>query len=280
VSVSRTIDRALIHRRRDARAVDLDTVTAIAASIESGSLIHPLLVRRMGDDFELIAGSHRFAALDSLEMDIPCIVVEADDLHAELMMIDENLCRAELSPSDRAQQTARRKAIYLELHPNTGHGKASPNKEDKLSTFADATAALTGADARTVRRDAERGEKIVPEALEAISGTSLDKGVYLDRLKSVPTDQQVETTKRDLEAASQPRPAGGIASRYASTAASQPALAPKPTYEQAREALVLLGKLTADDFIAIWPAPKRAALCTHLAGLVTEFEAVMARAAS
>jgi hypothetical protein len=45
--------------------------------------------------------------------------VVGDYLHAELAMIDENLCRVELSPSDRARQTARRKAIYLELHPET-----------------------------------------------------------------------------------------------------------------------------------------------------------------
>lgn len=37
-------------------------------------------------------------------------------------MIDENLCRAEMSPAKRASQTARRKAIYIELHPETSHG--------------------------------------------------------------------------------------------------------------------------------------------------------------
>lgn len=86
------------------------------------------------------------------------------DLRAELAMIDENLCRAELSPSERAAQTARRKAIYLELHPETGHGKASPNKDDNLSSFAAATAEATGKNERTVQRDAERGEKVCDEA--------------------------------------------------------------------------------------------------------------------
>lgn len=80
-------------------------------------------------------------------------------------MIDENLCRAELSPAERATQTARRKAIYLELHPETGHGKASPAKDDKLSSFASSTADAISKTERTVQRDAERGEKVCEEAL-------------------------------------------------------------------------------------------------------------------
>lgn len=80
-------------------------------------------------------------------------------------MIDENLMRAELSPADRAQQTARRKAIYLELHPETAHGKASPNKEENFSSFDKDTAAKTGQTDRTVRLHAERGEKVIDEVL-------------------------------------------------------------------------------------------------------------------
>lgn len=79
-------------------------------------------------------------------------------------MIDENLCRAELSPIDRAKQTARRKAIYLELHPETGHGgDRKSDQVDNLSTrsFATETASLIGKDERSVRRDVERGEKVI-----------------------------------------------------------------------------------------------------------------------
>lgn len=68
-----------------------------------------------------------------------------------------NLCRAELSPADRASQTARRKAIYLELHPETGHRKATADKDDNLSSFAAATAEAIGKTERAVQRDAERG---------------------------------------------------------------------------------------------------------------------------
>lgn len=67
---------------------------------------------------------------------------------------------------DRAVQTARRKAIYLELHPETAAGAAQAagmnrsvgnNVADNLSvTFTAETAKATGKDERSVRRDAER----------------------------------------------------------------------------------------------------------------------------
>lgn len=66
-------------------------------------------------------------------------------------MIDENLCRNELSPAERASQTARRKAIYLELHPETAHGgDRKSDQVDNLSTrsFAEETASATGKDER------------------------------------------------------------------------------------------------------------------------------------
>jgi len=51
--------------------------------------------------------------------EIDAIVGDFDDLDAELVMIDENLCRADLSAADRARYTARRRAIHLENHPET-----------------------------------------------------------------------------------------------------------------------------------------------------------------
>ncbi|WP_146119554.1 hypothetical protein [Phyllobacterium phragmitis] len=54
-----------------------------------------------------------------------------------------------------------------------------------MSSFAEATAAVTGADARTVRRDAERGEKVIPEVMDMIRSTKLDTGTYLDKIKKL-----------------------------------------------------------------------------------------------
>jgi len=194
-----------IDRRDDARAINEATVSALVDSIAAVGLINPIRVRAAGDRWEAIAGAHRLAACQRLGLaDIECVVVADDDLHAELAMIDENLCRAELSPAERSSQTARRKAIYQELHPETRHG--GDRKSDqvaKLATcsgerFTAETASATGRSERAVQRDAERGAKVIQEVLDMIRGTPLDTGVYLDKLKRMPPNDQYTAAKRDL----------------------------------------------------------------------------------
>lgn len=102
-------------------------------------------------------------------------------------MIDENLCRAELSPSDRARQTARRKAIYLELHPETAHG-----------------ANLEGAGAETLGRMADcarpgepRPDSEIRIPLKRTRVTLCRRvlvGVSLDRLAKFTEPQPTRTT--------------------------------------------------------------------------------------
>lgn len=190
-----------ITRRADARAVNSDTVSGLVDSIGAVGLINPIRVRQSGEGWEVIAGVHRLEACKALGLaEVACDVVTDDDLHAELAMIDENLCRAELSPSDRARQTARRKAIYEELNPLTANGNNQHTRDGQAvqPTFAKATAAVTGTDERTVRRDAERGQKILPEVLDMIRGTKLDTGTYMDKLKSMPGSDQFKAAQRDL----------------------------------------------------------------------------------
>lgn len=192
-----------IHRRKDARQVNDASVSALADSIAVVGLINPIRVRNVGGQWEVSAGSHRLAACQMLGLaEIECLVVTDDDLHAELSMIDENLCRNELSPSERAVQTARRKAIYLELHPDTAQhvagGKARQETASENFSFAAATANATGQTERVVQLHAERGAKVIPEVIDMITGTKLDTGTYLDKLKRLSPNDQVTAAKRDL----------------------------------------------------------------------------------
>lgn len=199
---ARMVEVALCDRRADARAIDADIVAAIAGSVVEVGQLSPVRLRPAGAGrFEIVAGVHRVEAFRALGLvEIEAVIEAVGDLFAELAMIDENLCRAELGPADRARQTARRKAIYEELHPETRHGgerEASRQLGDTPRFSAD-TARISGQSERAVQRDAERGEKVIDEVLYLIRGTSLDTGLYLDGLKRLSPNDQVHVARRDL----------------------------------------------------------------------------------
>ncbi len=169
---------------REVRPIHVET---LARSIAAIGLIQPISVRRVGEDFEVIAGIHRLMAFRQLgRSHIPALVRDADDLHAELALIDENLIRNELSPAERARAIARRKAIWDALHPDTrahvAGGKARHRPASDNLSFAASTAHATGKNRRTVERDAHRGAALGEETLKAVTGTSLDSGDELDAL--------------------------------------------------------------------------------------------------
>ena len=115
-------------------------------------------------------------------------MIEAgDDLRAELIEIDENLNRNELSAAQRAASIKRRKEIWEVLHPDqvgqlvppdsVGYKKPPPQSK----AFAADTAKASGESKRDVNRHIARAEALGPD-LHAVVGTSLDKGVELDAL--------------------------------------------------------------------------------------------------
>jgi ParB-like chromosome segregation protein Spo0J len=112
---------------------------------------------------------------------IPAVVTEMDDLRAELALIDENLCRNDLSVAERAAAQARRKAIYQQLHPETKNGAAGKHRpksqlgqlgqaeESAAPRFDEAAAAATGQSERAVRRDVTRGEALGEDTLAKVA---------------------------------------------------------------------------------------------------------------
>ncbi|GAC1040852.1 hypothetical protein [Rhizobium sp. No.120] len=107
---------------------------------------------------------------------------------AELMEIDENLQRAELSPAQEAAHVARRKAIYEEIY---GPAKAVGGRASALaqgrsvanaeSAFATSTAETSGRSVKAIQVAAQRGTALGAD-INRIANTSLDKGVEMDAL--------------------------------------------------------------------------------------------------
>jgi ParB-like chromosome segregation protein Spo0J len=196
----------LIHANPHARAVDQTHVGKLAGSLLEIGLLEPVLARSLGDaSYEVMAGLHRVEAFRKLgRQTIPAIIREADDLLAELVLIDENLRRLDLSPAERTIATMRRKAIYVQLHPETAHGgdrKSSRqvgdlNEGRPVERFTKATAEATRIGERTIQRDAARGEKLGEAVLKKVVGTSLDQGDELDALAKLSEPKRDELIAR------------------------------------------------------------------------------------
>ena len=203
------IDVGLIYPSTTSRPIDAKKVAEIAASIKEVGLLNPISVRpsihHRGTQpfaaFDIVAGRHRYKAACALSWQtVPCIVIDLDDLHAELAEIDENLMRAGLTRAQEAAAISRRKAIYEHLHPETKAEAFKGNRHTRSlasenPAFTSATAATTGKSRRSVEIAVARGEAL-GEDLKVIAGTSLDKGVELDALARLPAGERQELIER------------------------------------------------------------------------------------
>ncbi len=82
---------------------DQQSIEELAQSIKEKGVIQPLLVRRKGDDYELIAGERRLRACNLLEIkEIPIIVKDVDDRDSLEYALIENIQRGSLNPIEEA----------------------------------------------------------------------------------------------------------------------------------------------------------------------------------
>lgn len=187
------------------RALFRPAVKALAASMAEIGLLCPISVHPVGDAYELVAGRHRIEAARSLGWtEIPAVLVDLDAVQRELAEIDENLVRQNLNALELARQTARRKELYLKLHPETAAGAkraAGMNKalgrgnvgEIISPTFAADTAEKTGRTARAVQQDVQIAESIANDVADAIRDTPLaDSKTDLLAMARLPQEDQRE----------------------------------------------------------------------------------------
>lgn len=82
---------------------DTQSIAELAQSIKEKGVIQPLLVRRKGDYYELIAGERRLRAANLLNIkEIPIIVREAEDQDSLELALIENIQRQGLNPIEEA----------------------------------------------------------------------------------------------------------------------------------------------------------------------------------
>lgn len=273
-------------------------VDKLSASIKAMGLIQPITVMpctvihgTAQPGFRIVAGHHRVAACRALGWtEIDALVIEGEsDLQTELIEIDENLCRSELTASQRTSYTKRRKQIWEALHPAETNqrfesvfdaigveaeiqvrqavapefiatGYKQPPKQTK--GFAASTAALTGESVRSIQRSVARADALGDDTLTKITGTSLDSGTQMDALAKLPAPERAVLVER--AAAGQQvsaRPAKASGADLHRTGNSKLADISKSINRALRAILDDAGSLSVEEFSAFVKAETKKA--TH-----------------
>ena len=105
------------------RKFDPADMAELTSSIEQHGILQPLVLRRKGKDFELIAGERRLRAAKELAWDmVPCVVrknVSSGASHLELALI-ENIQRQDLNPIEEAMAYRQLNEEYGMTHEEVG----------------------------------------------------------------------------------------------------------------------------------------------------------------
>lgn len=201
VSIVRIADISIPKRRLRA----MRDIAALADSMHEVGLLNPIVVT---DSLSLISGAHRLAAAKSLGWEtIEARKVAIDELHHELIEIDENLIRNELTVLERAEHLERRKAIYEAMHPETksvtvrggpGRGKKTDGNIPTVSFTVD-TASKTGVSRSTVEQEVKIARSIPKKEREALRGTVVEDRksdlLKLSRMEPTERKQVIEKIK-------------------------------------------------------------------------------------
>ena len=210
------------------RAVDEAAVEHIAESMEQRGQIYPIQITTIEPgQFRLVNGAHRIAAARKLGWThIEAFLVDGlEEEEFALLEIDENLCRAELSPLERCRFLAKRKELYERLFPESRHGgdrksatqqgnikmppwhldpDTVPARQTRTPSFIENTAASTPWSSRTISRSTRIGQRLLPDLQAALSDTPIARRTRdLETIADMTPDKQEGLLER-LQTAQQP----------------------------------------------------------------------------
>ena len=97
------------------RTFDAGPLEDLVASIKEKGVLQPLIVRAVGDEYEIVAGERRWRAAQQAQLhELPVLVRDFSDTEVLEVAIIENIQRADLNPVEEA-------AGYKQLMDRFGH---------------------------------------------------------------------------------------------------------------------------------------------------------------
>jgi ParB family transcriptional regulator, chromosome partitioning protein len=98
------IDDIDVNPNQPRKVFDSEALRELTASIQSSGVIQPVVVRRYGAGYQLIAGERRWRAARQAGLTrIPAVVREATDAQSLEIALVENLLREDLNPMEEAE---------------------------------------------------------------------------------------------------------------------------------------------------------------------------------
>lgn len=104
-NVSRlSVEKIVENPYQPRKQFDDEELASLTASVKNHGVLQPLVVRQVGDTFQLIAGERRLrAAKEAGLKDVPVHVVTFDDQQVFEAALVENIQRSDLNPIEKAQ---------------------------------------------------------------------------------------------------------------------------------------------------------------------------------
>lgn len=112
------VDRISRQADQPRKSYDKQALEQLVESIRERGVIQPLVVRRKGDGYELIAGERRWRAAQLAGLfDVPVVIKDVTDAEAFELALIENLQREDLNPLEEA-------AAFQQMIDTSGYTQA------------------------------------------------------------------------------------------------------------------------------------------------------------
>lgn len=145
---------------------DDDSMAQLVSSIEMNGVLNPVILRRKeGDRYEIIAGHRRKYACSKLEIrHIPAIVRELNRDEAVIEMVDSNIHREHILPSEKA------KAYKMKMDAMKQQGKRNDLTSSPMGTKlrSDEIIAQEAGESRNQIQRYIRLNELTPELIEFV----------------------------------------------------------------------------------------------------------------
>ena len=98
------IDALVPNPNQPRKNFDKGALEELADSIRQNGILQPILVRKVGSDYEIVAGERRYQAARLAELkEVPVVIREISDDQVFQLALIENLQRSDLDPIEEAQ---------------------------------------------------------------------------------------------------------------------------------------------------------------------------------